>query len=271
MEGLTNQNDMSKVGNAHHTSAVPKLQHREEFEKILRTYKMSEAASRVLAKTPFVLMVAATAAGRNTIIGRLLASGDYHSIVSDTTRPMRTKDGKPVEAHGVEYFFRDEEDVLQDLREGKFIEAAIIHRQQVSGVSVREVEKAFDTGKIAITDIEVQGCETIMRIKPNAIPIFVLPPNFKEWLRRLHSRSNLSQEEIHNRLETAIQELEIALNDDRFTFVINDDLDDAVHIVDDVAKRKHHKREEQQARMLAQRLREDAVEYLAEHTIRPTK
>lgn len=262
MEGVKNQHNNAKSVSGYQASAVPTLQYRQEFEAILRTYKMSDEASRVLAKTPFVLMVAATAAGRNTIIKQLLASGDYYSIVSDTTRPIRTKAGLPVETHGIEYFFRDEKDVLQDLREGKFIEAAIIHRQQVSGVSVRELEKAFDTGKIAITDIEVQGCETIMRIKPDAVPIFVLPPSFEEWLRRIHKRSNLSEEEIQNRLETAVQELETALKDERFIFIINDDLETAVHMVDDVAKRKHHAREEQYARELAQRLREDAVEYL---------
>lgn len=215
--------------------SMPELKNREAFEKILENYVISEEAKKVLLDTRLVLMVSVTAAGRNTIIEKLLSSGEYYNIVSDTTRPMRIKGTEVVERHGVEYYFRPEEDILVDLQKGLFIEAAIIHNQQVSGVSVREVVRAQETNKIAITDIEVQGCEAILRAKPNTIPIFVLPPSFEEWMRRMGDRSELPQHEIRNRLETSLVELDIALSDDRFVFVVNDNLTDAIKEVDSIA------------------------------------
>lgn len=215
--------------------SMPALQNREAFEKLLEDYVVSDEAKSVLVETRLVLMVSVTAAGRNTIIEKLLSTGEYYNIVSDTTRPMRVKGTEVIERHGAEYYFRPEEDILADLQKGLFIEAAIIHNQQVSGVSVREVVRAHETNKIAITDIEVQGCEAILRAKPNTIPIFVLPPSFEEWMRRMGDRSELPQHEIRNRLETSLVELDIALSDERFVFVVNDNLDDAVKEVDDIA------------------------------------
>lgn len=215
--------------------SMPKLQFRKEFQKLLENYVVSDQAKQVLIDTKLVLMVSVTAAGRNTIIEKLLGTGDYYNIVSDTTRPMRVKGSEIVEQHGVEYYFRPEEDVLADLRDGLFIEAAIIHDQQVSGVSVREVVRARETGKIAITDIEVQGCEVILQAKPDTIPIFVLPPSFEEWMRRIGNRSELPRHEVRNRLETSLVELDIALSDNRFVFVVNDNLEDAIKEVDSIA------------------------------------
>jgi|JI6StandDraft_1071083.scaffolds.fasta_scaffold09458_4 guanylate kinase len=215
--------------------SMPVLKNREAFEKLLEKYVISNDAKKLLQDTQLVLMVSVTAAGRNTIIENLLSSGRYHNIISDTTRPMRVKGDEIVEYHGVEYYFRPEEDILADLEGGLFVEAAIIHDQQVSGVSVREVLKAHDTGKIAVTDIEVQGCEAILRAKPNTVPIFVLPPSFDEWMRRMDDRSHLPEHEVRNRLKTALIELDIALNDDQFIFVVNDDLDEATKEVDAIA------------------------------------
>jgi len=248
------------------TSAKPVLHHREEFERLLTDYHISDQAASTLANTTFVLMVAATASGRNTIIKHLTDTGKYYYVVSDTTRPMRLKDGKVVEHNGVEYFFRKEDEVLQDVREGKFIEAAIIHEQQVSGISIREIENAQESGKIAITDIEVQGCETIAQLKPDIIPIFVLPPNFEEWLRRIHKRSELTNEEVKSRLEAAVREYGIALEDDRFIFIVNDNLEDAVQAVDEVARLGHRDpAAEAQFRELAKSLRDQAQDYLAQY------
>jgi guanylate kinase len=244
-------------------SAKPILNHRREFEEILNDYKISDTALATLRKTPLVLMVAATASGRNTIINYLVQTGNYYNVVSDTTRPKRIKDGVEVEHDGVEYFFRAEEDVLQDLREGKFVEAALIHGQQVSGVSIREIEKARVSGKVPITDVEVQGCKTIAQLKPDLVPIFVLAPSFEEWLRRIRKRSNLTSEEIKTRLETAVQEYEIALKTEHFIFVVNDELDHAVKVVDQIARLNQHDRAlENEARALAMRLRDEAISYL---------
>ena len=86
-------------------------------------------------------MISVTAGGRNTIIDQLLKSGDFHYIISDTTRHKRANNGV-MEQDGREYWFRSEDEILADLKAGNFLEAAIIHNQHVSGISIRELKKA---------------------------------------------------------------------------------------------------------------------------------
>ena len=122
-----------------------------EFQDLLANYQLSKGALQTLSQTQLVLLVAPTSSGRNHLIRELMKTDDYYYIVSDTTRRPRTNDGI-MEQSGVEYWFRDEADVLSDIRDGKYLEAAVIHQQQVSGISIRELQKATDLGKIAITD-----------------------------------------------------------------------------------------------------------------------
>src|SRR5947209_4084329 len=117
------------------------LVHKAEFHTLLADYKLSKASLLTLSQTKLVLLVAPTSSGRNTIIRELLKTGDYYFIVSDTTRKPRVNDGIP-ERDGVEYWFRSEEEVLEDIKQGKYLEAAVIHEQQVSGISIRELQKA---------------------------------------------------------------------------------------------------------------------------------
>src|SRR5688572_22018689 len=97
-----------------------KLEHLKEFQEILADYHISSSGKKILANTKLALLVGPSSAGRNTIIDALVKTGEYHSIVSDTTRKPRSNNGV-TETDGVEYWFRTEEDMLGDLRAGKFL------------------------------------------------------------------------------------------------------------------------------------------------------
>lgn len=247
------------------SSVAPHLERRADFEAALRDYRLSKEAMQVLAATPFVGLTAPTSTGRNTIIRELVKTGNYYFIVSDTTRPKRYNDGV-LEQEGVEYFFRSEDDILADIRTGKFIEAEIIHSQQVSGVSVREVEKARAQGKIAITDLEIEGGINLAYLKQDAITIFLLPPTFVEWLHRIQKRTSVTPLELHRRLQSTTKNLKLALETDLFIFVVNDNLNDAVQKVDEISRLGiRHPEVERQARHLAQKLYDETRAYLAVH------
>lgn len=234
-----------------------------EFRSVLATYKLSESSLHTLRSTKLALLVGPTACGRNTIINELVETGQYHHIVSDTTRMIRTKDGSPIEKNGREYWFRGEDDVLADLQSGAYMEAAIIHNQQVSGCNMRELDAASRADKIAIKDIEPNGAHFVRGLKPDAVIIFVLPPNFDTWMNRLHSRSELPEDEIRRRLESADAEIEVALHRQYYAFVVNDRLEDAVTDVDAIARLGHIDAVKQQAaRTLAQRIHRDIKVYL---------
>jgi len=197
------------------------LKHLAEFKRILANYQLSDEAKQLLARLRLTLLVGPSSSGRNTIINELLKSGAYHYIVSDTTRKPRVNDGIP-EQNGREYWFRTEEEVLQDLEAGLFLEAAVIHEQQVSGISMRELATAVDEGKVAINEIEVVGADNIHAAKPDALFLFVLPPSFDEWIVRMNTRGQLPAEEVRRRLSSAVDELTIALDRDYYRFVVND-------------------------------------------------
>lgn len=206
-----------------------------EFREVLQSYHLSKTAIIALSQTRLVLIIGPTSSGRNTRIRRLLKTGDYHYVISDTTRRPRVNDGV-LEQNGQEYWFRTEDEILADLKAGKYLEAAIIHNQQVSGVSVRELEKARDEGKIAITDAETTGATTAIKYKPDTIIIFLLPPSFEEWQRRIKHRGQMPPDEFKRRMESACNEFEIALNDSHYQFVINDSGDDAIMQINQIAK-----------------------------------
>ncbi len=238
------------------------LQQLSTFQRLLRNYKISDKYQTILQQTPLVLLAATTSSGRNTILRELVETSKFHYIVSDTTRKPRHNDGI-LEQNGVEYWFKSEEEFLNGLQNGEYLEAAVIHNQQASGVSIREIEKARNASKIAITDIEVQGVDKLVSLKPDAICIFVLPPNFDEWQRRLIHRGFMQEEEYIRRLESATSELTAALNKPYYQFVINDEVENAVEHIDALAKRHSTDDDYQKnARKLAQELLEKTKAFL---------
>jgi guanylate kinase len=240
------------------------LKLREQLEKILMDYHISKAGERLLANLRLVLLGGPSAVGRNTIIDQLVKTDRYRLIVSDTTRNLRVNDGIR-EENGVNYWFRSEEDVLADLEDGEFLEAEIIHDQQVSGISMRELKRAIKANKIAVTDIEIGGFNNIMSIKPDTVGILVLPPSFEEWMSRLRLRTNMPKSEILNRLRTGVRIFSEAVSQSPAKIVINDYLKRTVSEIDALANGAKevdvsHKLE------LAHKLLEQTQDYLSSNS-----
>lgn len=244
---------------------LPKLDHKPEFEALLKNYHPSQQAIEILKETRVVALNGPSSTGRNTVIRELLKTDDYHFIVSDTTRPRRYNDGV-LEQDGREYYFRKELDFLSDLRNGRFIEAEIIHNQQVSGVSIREVEKARDLNKTAIADMEIEGVVNLSRLKPDAIVVIFVPPSFEEWISRINNRGKLGDNEMHNRFQTATKIFKLALPKDNFHFVINDQIGPTVEYVNNLVHNGVQDPQlESQARELGERLCNEISQYLRRH------
>lgn len=241
------------------------LVHIGKFRELLKDYRISEAGKKVLADSRLVLCSAAAATGRNTIIRELTKTGKYYFIVSDTTRKPRDNDGK-LERSGVEYWFRSEEQMLEAIQSGQMLEAELIHNQQVSGMSLREINKAKQLDKIAITDADRGGVDPIVKVKPDTICLFFLPPNFDEWQNRLSIRGEMEPAEARRRLETAVFEFKNALAKPYYWFVVNDDFQKTVAYVDRIiTNREPDSSIQQQGRELAKQLLEQTVQKLTEN------
>ena len=231
----------------------PFLTHRTDFEQILQNYTISDHAKSILARTPYVVLSGVAGGGRNTVINYLVEHDNYIFVVSDTTRPPKMRDGK-MEEDGVQYNFRSEEAMLDELRRGEFIEAEIIHNQQVSGTSIREIERIIDHGKIPINEMEFGGINAIAAAKPDATIIGLLPPSYEEWMRRLSSREQMSQDELHNRLVTAKKVFENMLQQSYFQFVVNTTVEEGAAAIAYIVEHGSHPRSDDARRLAGELL-----------------
>jgi guanylate kinase len=234
------------------------LIHREEFRSILRDYKVSSHAQTILSKTKLLLLAGVTSSGRNTVLGELLKSGKYHYITSNTTRKPRLNHGR-IEQNGEEYWFTSEEEFLDGLRKGEYVEAAIIHDQQVSGISIDEIEIASKEGKIAATDIEIVGVASIVDSKPDTVSVFMIPPNFQTWLERINGRGHMAELELRRRLNSAVKEINEALSRKYFVIVVNDEFHKTAKIIDNIFENTP---DQEQPRVLAKKLLLDTQKFL---------
>lgn len=241
------------------------LENLDEFRTVLANHHISPASQAILDRSEIVLMVGPSSGGRNTIIQHLVDHGGFQFIVSDTTRPKRSNNGK-MEQDGVEYWFRTESDMLEDLREGRFLEAAIIHDQQVSGISIRELQRAADNHLVGITDIETIGVDTIKAHKPDAYAIFVLPPSFEAWQERMQRRGDMSASEKRRRMQSAVDEFSHALEAGFYHFVVNDTVESSAAQVRQIVAGETSPTDTSRGHDLAEQLLADTRDWLTEQS-----
>lgn len=208
----------------------------DRLQTLVNSYHPSREVVDIVRRTPIVLLVGVSGAGKDTIRRELLKTGKYSSIVSHTTRAPR-ENGGVMEIDGVDYHFVTKEEAARMLENGAFIEAKK-YGDNIYGTSAAEIKKASDQGKIAIGDVEVQGIAEYKSLSPSVVAQFILPPDYDEWQRRLHARygeNGADPADIQKRMRTAIAELEEALKQPYYHFVVNEKLEEAVRAVDKIA------------------------------------
>lgn len=159
--------------------------------------------------------------GKGTLINKLMEDfpSTFGFSVSHTTRAPREK-----EVNGVHYHFTKREVMEKDIREGKFLESALVHGN-LYGTSVESVEAVTDTGKRCILDIDVQGARSVRACTIEAIFIFIRPPSFEELEKRLRDRGTETEEQIQKRLRNAKKEIEEGKEGLFDHVLVNDDLE----------------------------------------------
>jgi guanylate kinase len=205
--------------------------------QLLEHYAPSPAAIELVQQTPILLLVGISGAGKDTIRRELAQSKKYHSIVSHTTRAPRSNGGI-LEQDGVDYHFIHHDEALIMVEQGAFVEAKL-YAGNVYGTSVSELAAAKSEKRIAIADIEVQGVAEYKALSSSVLAVFLLPPSYDVWIERLRSRygdTTIDQTDLTHRMETAIIELQHALETDYFVFVVNDVLEDTVRTIDAIAR-----------------------------------
>ena len=178
-------------------------------------------------------------AGKGTLVRELLDRYDEYALsVSMTTREPR-----PGERDGVEYFFTDRAHFEETIARDGLVEYAQ-YCDNYYGTPRAYVEEQLSAGRNVILEIEIQGALKIKKKFPESLLIFVTPPNAEELKRRLEGRGTESEEAIANRLARAAEESEGVVAYDYL--VVNDKLEESAEEVQrlvDAARRAPVRRE----------------------------
>jgi guanylate kinase len=173
--------------------------------------------------------------GKGTIVKKLVEKEGYALSVSATSRAPRQG-----EVHGREYFFLTREEFHSMIENNGLIEWAE-YVSNFYGTPREYVEERLAGGEDVILEIEPQGALKVKAQYPEAVLIFIVPPNAKELENRLIGRGTEETETIKKRLKRAAEETAFIENYEYI--VINDDLEDAVSDIHHIIQAASHKRE----------------------------
>jgi guanylate kinase len=185
--------------------------------------------------TTVFIISAPSGSGKSTLVNevrRVIPGLDFS--VSYTTRPPRGN-----EQNGREYFFVPRLEFEHMIKNGDFLEYADVFGN-FYGTAKDFLEKAEAKGHDLLLDIDVQGADQIKHKIPEAVSIFILPPNRTELESRLRHRSLDAEDVIQRRLVTATREIE---NYSKYDYIlVNDRLDESIEALKSILLAERLKR-----------------------------
>ncbi|GAA5001789.1 guanylate kinase [Actinopolymorpha pittospori] len=165
-----------------------------------RTAAAGEPERRVARLT---VLAGPTAVGKGTVAAAIRRDHpDVWISVSATTRRPR-----PGEIHGVHYWFVSDEEFDRMIAADELLEWAVVHGANRYGTPRGAVLDKLTEGRPALLEIDLQGARQVRQTMPEALFVFLSPPDWDELVRRLLGRGTESPEEQERRLETARMEL----------------------------------------------------------------
>ena len=182
------------------------------------------AIRRYLEPTPVLIVISGpSGVGKDSVIQRMRQQGHpFHFVVTATDREPR-----PGETHGVDYYFVSTAEFREMITKDELFEHALVYGQY-KGVPKAHARQALESGRDVIMRLDVQGTATIKRLVPEARTIFLVPATMEVLVSRLRSRSSDSEEQIQQRLRTAMDEMAYL---DQFDYVVvnrQDRLDETI-------------------------------------------
>jgi guanylate kinase len=185
---------------------------------------------------PLVVVVTGTSgAGKGTLERMLLERMPdvFELAVSATTRERR-----PTEQDGREYYFVSEAVFEQRVQDDEFLEYVDLPWGARSGTLRSEIDRIKANGKVPLLDLETDGAIRVKETIPGAVTIFVDAPTFEELERRLRERATESSGEIQERLDLARKQRELR---DGFDYlIVNDDVERAADELQAIVTKELH-------------------------------
>ena len=170
-----------------------------------------------------VVLSGPSGVGKDAVLAELRKArpGIWYTVTA-TTRPRR-----PNEVDGVDYFFYTESQFTAMILNDEFLEHAKVYGY-LYGVPKGTVNQALDDGADVIIKTDIQGAATIRKSAPDAVLIFLDPPDMPELTRRLTERMTESPDALKVRIATAQRQMEEGSKFDHRVVNHSGKLDDAV-------------------------------------------
>ncbi len=175
--------------------------------------------------------------GKGTVRKALfeLEGHDLEYSVSMTTRPPRS-----YEVEAEDYYFVSESEFKRRIEADAFLEWAEFVGHYY-GTPLDKVQEKLAMGKEVVLEIEVEGALQVRKRMPEAVFIFIAPPNKDALYRRLQRRGTETADTIERRVVKAEREFPLAHKYDYI--VVNDEVMNAADRVLAIIRAEHAKTE----------------------------
>lgn len=162
------------------------------------------------------IVTAPSGAGKTSLIDALRKQDQQIRLsISHTTRQPR-----PGETHGVEYFFVDNAEFQKKIDAGEFLEHARVF-DNYYGTTGQSIKDELAEGMDVILEIDWQGARQVRKHFSEAVSIFIIPPTKKALAMRLEDRGQDDEEVIKLRMQEAVSEISHYVEFDYL--IVNDD------------------------------------------------
>ena len=193
--------------------------------KYLQQLIQSEEALTDSQHGRLIVLCGPAGVGKGTVLGRVREQHpEIWLSVSATTRQPR-----PGEVDGVNYFFMPEQEFLDKEAAGEFLETADVFGLAHYGTPVKPVVEHLERNIPVILEIDIQGARSVKQrageLGIEVMTVFIAPPSFEELERRLIGRGTETPEQQAKRLETA--KIELAAESEFDKVIVNNVVDEA--------------------------------------------
>ena len=188
-------------------------------------------------RRPLLIVISGpSGVGKDTVLQRMMERQlPFHFVVTATTRAIR-----PNEVDGKDYIFVTRDQFAEMIEQGELLEHAFVYNDY-KGIPRQQVQQALASGRDVVMRLDVQGAETIRKLFPQALMIFLTTQSEVELVERLRVRRTEESENLKLRIATARQELKRV---DIFDYlVVNPDqrLDNTVDTIMAIINAEHHR------------------------------
>jgi guanylate kinase len=188
----------------------------DRLRGMLLKYRPRDEVKKACEGFHFGVIIGPAGSGKDTLRQALLRCypAKYSLLLSDTSRAPRI-----TERDGVEYHFKSLKDMLTGFKRGDYLQGAVVHGQQLSGVNGKDLLN-LQSNTMPLSIFVIQTVEELQLLGFSLRGIFLLPPSLADMKERLSVRQGITQAEQERRLKTAKTELELALAHNDFQFLV---------------------------------------------------